>query len=598
MFPNADNYLLILVIFEFNNENNSNTVSIKCIENRNTSTEENNYLKYCYRKGSARGGDITFTTKLSDPSKKFDGWLAQLTKHTELCKTNFPMDYSDFYLILNCVKSQSSEIKEKIIVNYNELPKEEKNTCGFSIGFEKEGIRYYLDQYESIRSQLINDGTLGKSRKYNVISENNTGGQCSICLQQKTLLYGFGSPYLYSSVDKPGMVSGFFKQANNWKNYPICPECSLEFEFGRRKVTSQLSNYFYGHSYYFIPKIIGEDQSENLKKITNKLVTFKENLKTESGKQRIEATEERFEKAISKEENYFNLSLLFYEENPTTKAIKIKLFLDEILPSRFNQLYVKIPAIVNDKELYHETIFVNKEEKKNLTFNFGLIKMFYEKDFLSVVSKIYNGDKLDKDNMYKSFMQTIRTNYKKLQDKNGKAEPTGITVLKAHLVYHYFEQLNIISTNKNYIFIMENEAVNNKRGFNQEKFEEFVKQNNLFFDTDYKVGLFALGILVKFLMNIQYQNLKSEPFQKKLKGYNLNAQQIERIYLDCLDKLVQYDGSAYYQDLKSVISKNYNLKTPTINNISSHEISFYFVTGIEMAKQFKIQTELEDKDQI
>ncbi len=197
-----------------------------------------------------------------------------------------------------------------------------------------DGEEKYLSDFEIIQQILSASGTEEKSEKYNVKSEG-IDSICSVCLQRKPKLHGFASPFKYATVDKPGMVSGFFKQSNNWKNYPICTECSLEFELGRTYVTNNLSGYFYGKPYYTIPKTILSKDTKSLGKALIRLKELYDNLKDG---QKIKTKEDSLQKMIALEEDYFNLNLLFYEENPTTKAIKIKLMLEEIVPSRFRKL--------------------------------------------------------------------------------------------------------------------------------------------------------------------------------------------------------------------------------------------------------------------
>ena len=126
------------------------------------------------------------------------------------------------------------EVKKELSNFYNGLSKEDKNTTGLSLMLVIDGEEKYLSDFEIIQQILTSSGTEEKSEKYNIKSEG-ADAICSVCLK-KTKLHGFASPFKYATVDKPGMVSGFFKQANNWKNYPICTDCSLEFELGRTYV--------------------------------------------------------------------------------------------------------------------------------------------------------------------------------------------------------------------------------------------------------------------------------------------------------------------------------------------------------------------------
>ena len=69
MFPEKANYKMIVAVFELITVNEHLSCLFKNIDAQNVSVQ--NFQKYAYRKGSARGGDITFTTKFGDIEKKF-----------------------------------------------------------------------------------------------------------------------------------------------------------------------------------------------------------------------------------------------------------------------------------------------------------------------------------------------------------------------------------------------------------------------------------------------------------------------------------------------------------------------------------------------
>jgi CRISPR-associated protein Csh1 len=297
---------------------------------------------------------------------------------------------------------------------------------------------------------------------------------------------------------------------------------------------------------------------------------------------------------IAKENDFFNLDLMFYEENPTTKAINIKLMLEEILPSRFRTLFVDMPAIINDNELYKNAITI-KKEKHNLTFNFGIIKTFFADDFLEVVQKIFLGRHISKEYVFEKIIEVIRQNYNKSQTSDNWVEPIRWTVLKAHLLINYLQKLQIVNFNKNYKFM---DAINNnseetgkKESFNLTKYKGFIEENKNFLDADQKIGLFSVGVLVRLLYNIQNVNLGSTPFEKKLRGYHLNVDLIKNIYVEALEKIGQYLGFYAYGNLRSFINEYFVLKSNLLNKMSNNELSFYFVAGLELGNKFKTEKE-------
>lgn len=588
MFPEKENYKMILAVFELKSNNEKFSCSLDRIDVDNVS--KHTFAKYAYRKGSSRGGDITFTTKFGDIEKKLktlvDNQFKSLMVNLRASK------FADEYRILNTVyeflthKDSYEIVKNELSQLYNGLSKEDKMSSGLSILCIVDGKEYYLEDFKIIQQILYANGTEDKSEKYDIKSEG-AKAICSICMVKKEKLHGFASPFKYATVDKPGMVSGFFKQANNWKNYPICTDCSLAFELGKTYITNNLGGYFYGKPYYMIPKTLLSKDTKHLKTAMRRLNEIYANI---AEGQQITRKEDKLGEIIATEEDYFNLNLLFYEENPTTKAIKIKLLLEEIVPSRFRKLFVDAPKKINNHPLY-KAAFTIKKEPKDLQFSFGVLKTFFETDFYDLIQRVFLLQPFSEETLYKNFMSVIRENYNKMQSSDGYVEMTRLTVTKAHLTISYFQELKLISHNSNFKIMDKTVLEKKKSGFDEEKFRLFIEENKGFLDSDYKVGIFSVGILVKFLLNIQSYELKNTPFEKKLKGYNLNADLLKSVYMEALNKIAQYQNHYTYSELREFINHYFLLNIDKINKISNNELSFYFVAGVEFGSQFKIKDE-------
>lgn len=596
MFPSKDNYEMVVVLFEKTIKDDKPIISYKGVDLENVN--KNNFLKYGYRKGSARGGDITFTTKFGDIDKKLNSLVDTQfnTLNEKLKKTNYSEEQTIFNKLQACFKEKLTLIKEDLTNIYNSFSKEAKLASGLTVAIESGAQRIYLTDFQITKDILLSSGSQNKSEKYSVKSEGSNQ-RCSICFQVRDKLHGFASPFKYATVDKPGMVSGFFEQKNNWKNYPICTKCSLEFELGRSFITNELNGYFYGKAYYMIPKTILSHDTNALEKSLRMLQEHKFRSIKEGSQ--IKRSEERFGELIATEKNFFNLNLLFYEENPTTKAIKIKLLLEEILPSRFRKLYVDIPAIVNATPLYMKA-FTVKKESYDLQFSFGILKTFFEEDFYDLIQKVFLGQVLSAEVLFNKFMQVIRKNFAKMQSADGYVESTYLTILKAHLTLQYFQHLGIINFNDNYI-LMENENTEikeKKESFDLTKLKAFVLQNKGFLDEDYKVGIFSVGIIVRLLLNIQNRSLNNTPFEKKLRGYNLNANLLKNIYVETLSKLSQYQGFYAYGNLREFVDDYFVMNSHLLSKISNNELSFYFVAGLEFGNKFKTKKEQETLENI
>lgn len=597
MFP-GKNYDMIMAVFGFSTADDDMVCTFEKIDVEKVSEKNDIYQKYAYRKGSARGGDITFTTKFGDIDKKFNTFYPkQVNDVISFAEQQNEAEEAKIFAALKaCLQESGDEVKTRLRNQYESLDKAQQQSSGFSIRFEGVEGKIYLEDFITIQKTLNQVGTSGKSEKYNVVSEGHDE-TCSICLGVKPVLHGFASPFKYATVDKTGLVSGFFDQKNNWKNYPICSDCALYFEFGKNHISQHLSKYFYGKSYFMIPKTAVGSNPTLLKKALEKIEEL--DYKEKEG-EKIESKEEYLMRRIGKEEgdnNQFSLSLLFYEENPTTKAIKIKLFLEEVFPSTFRKLFLTVPKIVNKNPLYKDAITI-KKEKEDLRFSFGILKTFFEADFYEIVQTVFLGFPLSEEVLFSKFMDIIRVNYNKSQTSDGFVEPRYWTVLKAHMTLAYLRELNIIPKNKS-LKIMEakdeevlQEQDKKQSTFDTEKFMAFINENQDFFDLDsgYRAGIFAVGVLVRQVFNWQSAKLEGNtPFEKKLNGFNLNPERLKTIYIEALEKIREYTDSHTYQGLRNVINEYFILNSHKLSQISNNELSFYFVAGLEFGNQFKTQ---------
>lgn len=561
--------------------------------------DENTFMRYLYRSGSPRGGDITFTTKAGDIEKKLTNFLhLQIRNALALAeKLNLQEDVALLKAMITLADKQLEEMKSTLGEKLRSFDKKDQQITGFSFRFLINGEEKYLNDFEVFRRQILSAGVEGKKEKYGVVSAGKHQ-VCSICLQKKPEVMGFASPFKFSTVDKPGMVAGFFDQRSNWKNYPICGECALEFELGKKEITENLKRYFYGLNYFLIPKPVIEGDDQELEKVIKRLKDIKYEFDSFKG-DGIAKREDYIMRQLGEERiNSYTLSLMFFEENMTTKAMSIKLMLEEILPSRFRRLFIDVPGLINDHPFYKQAIYY-KKERSDLRFSFGIIKEFFEDQFYEMIQKVFRGEVLSREMLWSAFMKPIREQF-----RNGYSSID--LVLKAHLLIRYFSKLGIISyqtlpNKKN----MEQPASTTTEGkttytksFDREQLEEFIADNPEFFDQDYKKGVFAVGILVKLLLKIQGSQLNnSTPFDKKLKGLNINHEALSSIYMEALNKLSQYKfkGSNFhlqvYADLRNFISEYYTLQAFKLAKVSNNEISFYFVAGLEMGNKFRLEVE-------
>ncbi|AKD54482.1 TIGR02556 family CRISPR-associated protein [Spirosoma radiotolerans] len=607
MFPGAGvNYDVLLAVFSFTTEDSQLVCRFEGVDTEKAN--ETSYQKYVYRKGAANGGDVTFTTKAGDLAKKLNTLVGnQVKKAIALCRvSNYQYDLGMLLSLQDRLTNDYDTILLALQNAYTLMDKKRQQASGLSFRFEFDGERKYLADFPIFQQQVLLHGTSGKSEKYNVTSQG-TNQLCSICLENKPLLHGFASPFKYATVDKPGMVSGFFSRRNNWKNYPICSDCSLDFEYGQKYVAQKLKKYFYGTSYYMIPKTVRSQDKEVLEEALATIDSFEYILK-EAGQIRFAEDDLMRLLGDSGGGDAFSLNLMFFEENPTTKAIKIKLLLEEILPSRFRKLFSEVPGKVNPNPLYKGVDGTSKDPS-NLTFSFGLFKLFYEDDFYAIVNDVFVGQPINRLTLYGRFMKIIKDSYFNTSFVNKVPQTPKLLILKAHLLLNYLSQLSLITTNQT--IHMQSEELTEEirpdekygRAFDEVLFRQFVKDNiGAFLQNDAQVGVFALGVLVKLLLNIQRNKLNgASPFENKLKGYNLNAENLRTIYRETLDKLEKYrKPGKRYDELRQIISDYFIINSHRLSLMPNNELSFYFVAGLEMAYKFrtaKAQTQEELDDQ-
>ena len=600
LFP-GKNYDIIVAIFFFSKSEGNFECDFEKVDIEKAS--EKNYLKYAYRKGSARGGDITFTTKFGDIGKKFKTFYPkQVNDIISFAKASEDNEELEIFNTLKiCLEKSEDEIKGKLLEQYEALDKKQQLSSGFSVRFKGLEEREYLEGFATVQKLLYKVGTSGKSEKYKVISEGRDE-MCSICNKEKGVVHGFASPFKYATVDKPGLVSGFFLQKNNWKNYPICSDCALDFELGQKYVTEHLSKYFHGESYYIIPKVAVGSNPNLLKRALGVLEEL--DYKEKEG-EKIASHEDYLMRKIGKEEgdkNQFSLNLLFYKENSTTKAIKIKLLLEEIFPSRFRTIFVDVPKVIQANAIYKNALTIKKQQQ-DLVFSFRILKTFFDSDFHEIIQVVFLGTSVSEELLFSKFISVIRKNYNKSKTSDGFVEPSKWTVLKAMMILAYLKELNIIPKNKNLINMdstneqtFSGEEKDKKQSaFDDMKFKKFIEMNQDLFDLEsgYKVGIFAVGVLVRQVFNWQSRNLEGNtPFEKKLKGYHLNSAILKNVYLEALKKLNNYTSFHTYQGLRNFINEYFILNSHKLSKISNNELSFYFVAGLEFGNQFKTKNSI------
>jgi len=592
MFPGKD-YQMLLLVFEITSDNGELTCAYKGIDIEKVKKDSASYRKYAYRKGSARGGDVTITTKLSNPAdKKLQNIKeAQLKK---LTSSKHP-DSGIFKLIEAEFVKNETTIAADVEGYFKNASKEDQTSTGISTRIHKERD-LYLNDFELVRNILLDSGS-EKKYDHNGTQSRTNNSVCSVTSSVADDIYGFAAPFKYSSPDKPGFISGFFNKEKFWRNYPVSSKEALALEYGKKYIKQHLTGYFYGHEFLFVPHPIIRSKNNELEMIVELLKdAFATAREKKISKEERSDAEEYVQKIIAQQENYFYLDMLFYKEDKKTEAISIEMMLEEVLPSRFHKLFVEVPDMVSRNPLFKNAIVIKKVEQ-DLKFSFGIVSDIFGDKFLDIVQRIFVGKPISKAFLFERIIGVIRKNYNESHTQDKWTEPAGWTVLKAIILINYLQELKIIENNKNYKYMDTIVTEKKTSRFNLDGFNQFVKENESFLDSDIKVGIFAVGVMVRFLFDIQHANLSNTPFENKLRGYKLNPELLMQVYTEALDKIQKYQKNFYvYGDLRDLISHYFVTKKQELVSLSNNELSFYFVAGLEMGRKFK--NEKEENNQV
>jgi len=493
--------------------------------------------------------------------------------------------------IFNVLKNQSSIIIEDLQKKYSK----KNNILSLKIDGK------YVGEYEQFRKILLEKA----KQDYYYKSSFTTGKYsiakdklCVVCNENKAEVYGFVSTFKFYTVDKQGFVSGGFRQSDAWKNYPVCLECALILEEGKRFLDEHLNFNFYGHKYLLIPKFLvstTEDEKEEVFSI------FEEQKNPEIREKiirRITNDENEILELTGEFKNYLNLNFLFYEKN--NSAFNILQYIEDVLPSRIKRIFdVKseldeIPIFKN----YFVPVFEGNKKtgEKPLEFNFGILRNFFynsvernpvsDKYFLDAVNKIFSSRPVDYDFILSFIIEKIRTDFAQGYSTTGNT-------LKGFMLLNFLKKLDLIEISKG-DRKMEGTSNTENNSKLRKKVVEFFNEFSEFFNTAAKKAIFLEGVLAQFLLNIQYAEKNSQPFRARLKGLKMDKKLIEKLLPEIQNKLEEY-GKNYYRELEEIISE-YLVASGPKWNLSNDEISYYFVLGMNLSKNFKKDNEGENEN--
>nr|MDO8082349.1 TIGR02556 family CRISPR-associated protein [Candidatus Freyarchaeota archaeon] len=485
------------------------------------------------------------------------------------------------------ITENSKRILEDLIRNYRKL-----NSGGVAISliFEDDGgSTHHLGEVEVYREIVKEIAKTRYYKKYKTVSKARDKA-CSVCGENHREVFGFVTDiFPFYTLDKAGFAPDFDRSAG-WKLYPVCYDCANCLEFGKRYLDDKLNLEFYGgFPFYLIPKFLWGVNEETVGIIERwRDPTFSEQGKKGSSLKNLFSDEDEIISELSNLGNYVTFNFLFYKKEKT--ALRILLSVTDVLPSRLRRLY----------ELKLEMDEVSLFKDSGLRFNFKLLRAIFPSEdkigvfdnyFIDTAGKIIMGKRISFHFLIKSIVDRIRESFANLRVASNLSKEYSIfrkTVLGHFMFLKFVSKLGLLNTDMEVkeVMSLDKESIQGSMESKLiERVEIFFSENQDFFSTPVKMGVFLLGVLTQKLLDIQYRDRRATPFMCKLNGLKLSQRQIAKLLPEVQGKLEEY-GKNYYRNLEDKIS-GYLVEAGDKWNLNNDLISLCFVMGMNLSRRFK-----------
>ena len=579
-FDQGKNEHLFLVVFE----RTGDAWAYKGIDYRQNG--EKLKAKLLYKRGSSRGSNKTPTGQVSaDIGKTFDqrikGWFEGA------CGADFLDEDDQAFLVAirDLIQNHEADIREGLKTKQQQI---ESKGAVLSVLFIDSGQEKFPGDYpffsRFITEECAKEYKYSKTFKKYSYAEQST---CAVCRKVKDEVFGYFTTLKFYNVDKPGMVSGGFRQDQSWKNYPVCLDCALNIEMGVKVMESDLDYNLYGLRYYMVPKFIHTvSDSYLLERIRNRKKGMKIN---DTYRQTITGQEEDIIDLVKEEENKISFNLVFYDK-PQKEVFRILANIEDVLPSRICCLYDVKDRV--DRIVFFQKL--SKEGKRIFRFHFGVVRQFFPNDklkgnhnksFLQIVDNVFKGAPIEYSYVLAHIMKSVRSAF--ITEEND-----WYSTLLGWILLIYLNELGILTVNRKKVRPMDQMFFQSFEIKSKDEFDDkvalFFESFQDFFRTDAHKGVFLLGVLTRFLLNIQASDRNSTPFRSRLKGLKMDSRDLVGLLPMIIEKLEQYQKN-YYTPLETLISK-YMVSAGDHNAwaIPLDELNYIFVLGMNLSDYFKI----------
>ena len=553
-------------------------------------------LKYLYRRGSTRGADLTPTAKIAaKPQNTIQGKIcaayADALKQENLME-RFEQEAKELELTLEVINRHADKILADLLDRLKDIPKKEGAFLTVIV-LSEDGVKKYIGDYQVFLEKVVADAMLNfhysKANKKDLIAQNAT---CAVCLKSGVEVYGLASAFAFHTYDKKGYIAGGFDYEKAWRNYPVCSDCAVKQELGKKYLDEYLNFPFYGRRFYLIPQPV-------LPGVMPTVLTKLRRLTQENLSDAYVGMEDRILRGIADEENSVSFGMLFYEKKK--EAMNILLDIQDVMPSRLKKVYETMEQ-TNMIGFFRDFRLSEKKNTKIVLGFYFLNTLFprdtYNRYFLEAIDAIIGGKPLKYQFLLHFIMEYITECFdnEQKEGRDKRRDSCRFATLKSYALLIYLKSLGVFENTiqKGGLNKME-QRVWEKENYNSqtEMFEDFFIKNFGFFDLPSKKGLFMVGFLAAKLLN--WQALKEngrKPLIPKLKGLKLNKMEIKRLLPEIQNKLIEYDVDYYHE--AQTLAATYLVEAGENWGINDLDVPFYFSLGLNMASLFKLGNKKEE----
>lgn len=552
--PNSGgNYPMMLLVELESNPDEPNRFTFKGVDLEETKTK--GFEFYLYRRRGAQGANYTPTCLITELEKTWRGRVLSWFKWVEGLNNKMSEESASYFSgIHEALESASDAIIEESAKILNSS----KSSFGLTLRINNQRI----GEIQFFKEAIV---ALTNEKDFEVSADRK---MCSVCGASGVSVIGNLSVFKFYTLDKPGFISGNFREDLAWRNYPVCLNCKSTIEEGKNYLEKNMRFNFYGLRYLLIPKFLFNSEGNEF--VIKMIEKWKHQISIADHEMSVRLTndEEEILNVLAEETNQLQFDFLFLFSPPGSSAERILLHLEDISTYRLKSLFeakkeVESLFSLSDKSFYSfakvRSFFAKSDEGKR---NYDL-----DKYFLEVVNHCFTKKEIDYRFFFPFFMKKIRS----VMYEKGFAFSS--TVRDALMNLHFFEKIGLFKPAGEVVMIEDRYAVLvQKYG------------NNL--NSGVKQGIFLLGGLTQLLLDIQQQKRSATPFIKQLQGFKMNQKDLLGLLPKIIDKLTSYDNYGIrFKELTESISKRL-LHESSHWKMSVDEMNFYFVSGMALSREF------------